>query len=143
MKYPKILEKAVKLTQKHNHGRQQKLLMPYDSVKGDSKLYLLKRDGRTKKFIILAVIENFIMGSDGFRNRTVFELATLETTYGINNDESFGEAAGKATHVAITPMNDVYSIRDGDEVTIEFQDFTYKIYGFLQSQEVFNLEENQ
>lgn len=126
------------------HKMQSKILLPYTQVTGDAKLYILKRNGRTKKYDILAVV--FPVGisfqDEGYRTRTVFEYSTLLENFGASGDKSFGEIVGIATHVALVPNGDIFSITQGGEVQLMQTDFGYKILGQIVGDK-FVLSENE
>ena len=108
---------------------QNRLLSPYTTKRGDITLYLLKnKPASGKPFKLLATIQNF--GTDTettqFRSRPFFEIAKSE--------KSFGDLIGTATHVAVVPNGEVFSIREGDEIQVQQTDFTYRLYAELTSQ---------
>lgn len=141
MPNPNLLKTAVRLTEKR-FEIQNRLLAPFTEQRGDGLLYILKRDGTVgKKFKVLAIISNYGMDTETgqFRNRPFLEVAKSENTFGANQDKSFGEILGSASHVATVPNGELYSIREGDEVQVQQTDFTYRIFGQLTGQK-FNKE---
>lgn len=141
MPNPNLLQTATRLTEKR-FELQNKLLAPYTETRGDITLYILKRDGSAgKKFKVLAELKNFGMDLETthFRSRPYIEVAKSEKTFGSGNDKSLGEIIGVASHLAIVPNGEIYSIRDGDTVQVQQTDFTYRIFGQLTGQ-IFNKE---
>lgn len=141
MPIPNLLRKAVQITNKGDRIKN-KLLMPYTTVKGDSTLYILARDGKSKSFTILAAVQNFGLEFDSQRNKPFVTYATNETNFGVSQDKSFGEIIAIASHVAILPQGDVFSIKEGTEIQVEQLDFSYRIYCRKVS-DTFNPDDNQ
>ena len=138
-------KKMAKIHDKIFSKIEGKLLQPYSEKTGDSKLYVLKTDGTTKPFKILAVIENYRAYNmdEGFGHRRVFEIADTGTNYGADGTKTFPEVCRTASHVAVIPFGEVYSVRNSiDGVQLVYADFTYKIYGEQMGTEKFVLEEN-
>lgn len=125
------------------HRRVGKRFYPYDKTPGDARLYLLKTEGRTKPFTILAEFDAFLMFDDegDFRNRTFFEISTTQQDFGVDQNKTLGEILMVATHVAVTPQNFIYSIREADEVDVVHMDFGYRVSGRLSAGK-FNLADN-
>lgn len=129
-KNPALLRAMTKITN-IGHKIQNKLLVPYTIATGDAVFYVLKRNGTTKKFDILVALTNVGISflNEGYRTRTVFEVSTLDKTFGISANQSFGEIVGIATHIAIVPNGEIFSIREGGELQIMMTDFSYKLLG--------------
>lgn len=141
-KVPPLLRAMTKIT---NVGDRinSKLLYPFTTKSGDSVLFVLKRDGTTKKFKILAEVTNYGMEfEDEFRNRTIFTYATLREDWGEDENKTFWQILQIATHVAQVPNGEVFSIRDDTGLQVAHTEFSYKIFGELKG-DIFVKEENE
>ncbi len=133
MNYTRLQKTAARI---HDKGFKIKnrLLYPFETKKGDGKLILLARNGVDRIFDNLGEISEYGVGFDHFRNKPTFEVSSLEQRFGrivegeVVLDQYFNIAIQIATHIAITPQNDIYWIKDGDEEPIIFTDFTVKIF---------------
>jgi hypothetical protein len=126
------LQKMAARTYDKGFRLKNRLTYPYTNKKGDSKLVLLRRNGTTKKFDNLGETSGYGIGFDSFRNLPTFEVATLDKVFGLNKDQYFNDAVKLATHIALVPQMDMFSIRDADEEMIIYLDFTTKVFGKKQ-----------
>ena len=128
-----ILNKVIKLKRKE-HKIKARLLFP-----PGSKAYILKRDGTTKPFTILAIFEAFGVSFDKFRGSTFFEFAALqdEEFTPFATSRKMRSIAQVATHIAVTTGDGdsvIYSVRTGDEWQPFYFDWTYTLYAKQESQ---------
>lgn len=140
MPNPNLLKIATKITE-IGFKQKNKLLAPYTTKKGDQTLYLLKRSGTNgKPFKLLASFQNFGVDTEStqLRSRQYYELAKSEKTFGEANNQSLGEIIGVASHFAVVPDGEIFSIKMGDELQVQQTDFTYRLFGQLTGQR-FNL----
>lgn len=132
MPLAKFQKKIAKVNEKVFGGIDGKLLQPFDKKQGDSKLYVLKNDAGTKRFTVLAVVEDFRAydTDEGFAHNRIFEVPVTEPIFGVNKNKTFPEAVKAASHVSQYPFGEVWSIRNSiDGVQLVSTAFTYKIYG--------------
>lgn len=127
VKYPSQIRSAIRQINR-GYAMKSRQAFPYRKKRGDSFLLVLKRNGTDKNWDVLARIENYDRDTSRFRNKTYFQVATLENTYGLDNNKSFGEIVGIATHIAILPQNEFYNLKDGDENNIISTDFVYTLF---------------
>ena len=128
MPLPKKLERTIKKFAKKD-GKFAKKFYPYETKKGDLKLYVLKQNGRTKKFDLLGTIDKWSVEFSTFLDKHVFSVSTVATNFGIDGDETFPSAISKASHLA--KNGELFSIKEGDTVQIFDFRFGYKIRGQL------------
>lgn len=124
---PNLLDKAIRLKKKE-HRLKKRLLYP----KGRTA-YILKRDGRTKPWTILAIFENFGIEFDRFRNSDYFEFAAaIDETFSNSGTPLRMQAlTAIGTHIATVDDDGssfVHAIRDGDEDKPCYLEFTWRFY---------------
>jgi uncharacterized protein YrzB (UPF0473 family) len=129
MPLPKKLSKTIKKFAKKD-GKISKKLYPYVDKVGDLKLYVLRQNGRERKFDILAIIDKWGVDFDKFRDRHLFSVSTVLETFGEDGNETFFDILRRSTHVA--KNNELYSIKEGDTVQAFQFEWAYKIYGEIQ-----------
>lgn len=122
-----ILDKAIRLKRKEFEIKTR-LLYP----KG-IKTYILKRDGRTQKFLQLASFLAFGVFFDNYRHSETIEFAVLSTDRFKMDTTSrtMREIASIATHIAqVMPSGEsvVYAIRTGDEFQPFYLDYSFKFF---------------
>lgn len=122
-----LLDKAIKLKQKE-FKIKGKLLMP----KGRTA-YLIKRSGRTQKWVIYAIFENFEPGVDRFRNANTFEFAVADKDLFKVGDNYFtmAQIAQIVTHIATVDADGfsvVHGIANGDEDKPQQMEFTWRFF---------------
>jgi hypothetical protein len=122
-----FLDKAIRLMRK-KHRITHKLLHP----KGQ-KAYILKRDGRTKAWTILAIFEIFAVEFSNFRTSEYFEFAVArdELMKVGEIERTMSLVAGTATHIAtVEPdgTNSVMAIRTGDGLPPYYMDWTWRFF---------------
>lgn len=124
-----LLEKGIRLHRKR-HKIENKLLHP----KGGLKAYILKRDGRTKRFTILAIFDNFGTEFDNWRHSQFIEFAVQpsESFSDGSVSRTMREVAEVADYIAtvenLTGESVVYAIRTGDEYKPYWLNFTYRYF---------------
>lgn len=109
-----------------------KVLYPYETVRGDLKLYILRQNGRDRKFDILAIIDAWSVKFSNYLDRHIFRVSTIAEDFGQDQNETFFDVVRKATHVA--KNGELYSIKEGATVQIFQFSFGYKIHGELQGE---------
>lgn len=135
-----FLAKAIKLKKKE-FALKTKRLYP----KG-IKSYILKRDGRTQSFVILAIFDNYGIMFDSYRSTEVFKFAVSDTetfTQG-SATRTMREVAAIGSHIALVkPDSDsvMYEIRKGDEFDPYYLDFVWK-FAVKQIGDRFNPADN-
>lgn len=122
-----LLDKAIRLMRK-KHKITHKRLHP----KGQ-KAYILKRDGRTKPWTILAIFEVFGVDFSSFRTSEYFEFAVGRNELITVGDVSrtMSEVAGIATHIAtVEPdgTNAVMAIRTADGLPPYYMEWTWTFF---------------
>ena len=122
-----ILAKRLKLAKKE-HKIRTKLL----GIK-NSKVYIVKRDGSSQKFITLAVFDYYDMNFDNYRHSDTiaFAVAQNETFTRGETTRTMRQVAEIASHIAIVKTDGesiMFSIRDGDEFEPFYFDSTFKFY---------------
>lgn len=122
-----LLLKRQKLARKE-HQIKTKLL----GLKG-SKTYILKRDGRTQSFSILAIFENLDIDFDKYRTSETLSFAALPTDRFGQDQESrtMRQMASIATHIATVLVDGesvVYAINRGDEFQPIYFESVYKFF---------------
>lgn len=132
MPLAKFQQKVGKFLDKVNGSIEGRLMQPYDKKQGDSKLYVLKNDAGTKRFTVLAVVENFKAydTDEGFNHNRVFEIAIQEPIFGAGKNKTFPEVCKVASHVSQYPFGEMWSIRNSiDGVQLVSTNFVYKVFG--------------
>ena len=122
-----LLDKAIKLRKKE-HKIKAKLLFP----KGRTA-YILKRQGGTEIFTVLAIFENYGVDFSLFRHSTYFEFAAglNETFEPKDTARPMTEIARIATHIAVVDLNGdsvVHAVANGDEDKPHYLDFAWRFY---------------
>lgn len=123
-----ILAKAIKLKKKEFALKTKLLGLPKGSL-----CYILKRDGTTKPWTILAVISAWDESFSNYRTSKTFLFAASasETFTPFATSRSMNKIAAIGTHIAVvTPNGDshVYEIKKGDEWTPYYFDWTYTFF---------------
>jgi len=124
---PNLLDKAIRATAK-GHKIKKRLLMP----KGRTA-YILKRSGRTSRWVILAIFENFGVDIDRFRNADYFEFApAITATFSDSGTAmTMNQVAQIATHIATVDADGfsvVHGIQNGDEDKPQQMQFSWRFY---------------
>lgn len=119
-----------------------KNLFPYLEKKGDLKLYILKTNGRDRKFDILGIVDDWGVEFNTYRDRTQFSVSTTREDFGLNSDETFYQAILKATHIA-KGNGEIYRLDDGDGVQAFQFDWSYKVLATHQAQMSFTLADTE
>mgnify|MGYP001576063541 CR=1 FL=1 len=128
---PRALKAKIKGMQIKDKA-MSKVLYPYDTVAGDLKLYVLRQNGRDRKFDILAIIDYWGVKFDNYLNQHIFSVSTIDENFGEFENETFFEVTRKATHVA--KKGELYSIKDGATVQVFKSESGYKINGEIQGE---------
>ena len=76
---PRALKAKIKGMQIKDKA-MSKVLYPYDTVAGDLKLYVLRQNGRDRKFDILAIIDYWGVKFDNYLNQHIFQFQRLTRT---------------------------------------------------------------
>jgi hypothetical protein len=127
-----FLDKAIKIQAKAI-AIENKILHPNKGV--GQAAYILKRDGRTNAFTVLAIFENFRTSFSKTRNRETFEVATARNAVfrgGDGEDRGMAKIAMIHTHIAIVEADAssiVYATNDGDQSQPYYFDWTWKFFG--------------
>jgi hypothetical protein len=128
MPLPKKLQKSINKFAKKD-GKIAKKFYPFTDKAGDLKLYILKQNGRTRKFDLLGTIDKWSVQFSQYLDRHIFSVSTTAENFGVDEDETFYDAVMKSTHFA--KNGELYRIREGDTVQIFGFRFGYKIRGEL------------
>lgn len=135
-----ILEKRKRLAQKE-HKIKTRLL----GIKG-AKFYILKRQGSTKKFSILATFLYADSDFDRYRHSAILKFAVTQSERFTQGDVSrtMREVSTIATHIALVKPDGesvVYEIRTGDEFEPFYFDSVFQ-YFVKQIGDAFDPTEN-
>lgn len=123
---PKLLEAATKITGIGDKIKS-KLLIPYEETPGDSWMVILKHDGRSNVWYILAVVQNYGLDFDEFSNRAKLSYATTATNFGTEQNLSFGDMLDMSEYIALMPQGDIFSTKEGGTVEVQSLNFSYVI----------------
>lgn len=122
-----ILNKVIKLKKKEFKLKMRLLGLPAGSL-----CYILKRDGSTKPFTILAIMESWDEVFSKFRQSDTIHFAAYpdETFQPFATPRTMRKIAEIGTHMAIGGPTEfrIYEIRNGDDWLPRFFDWTYTFF---------------
>src|SRR4051812_26098560 len=123
-----LLAKAIKLKKKEFALKTRILGLPKGTI-----CYILKRDGTTKPFTILATFTAWDEQFSNYRTSKTFLFAASagEAFKPFASSRTMNQIASIGTHIAVVQTggdSHVYEIRKGDEWTPYYFDWTYTFF---------------
>lgn len=137
-----ILPKVIKLKRKEFQIKTRLLGLPKGSL-----CYLLKTDGTTKPFTILATFDVWMEDFNKYRHSKTMQFAVSEAQefqpFGVSR--TMRHIAKICSHIALVHANgesQVYTVRNGDDWLPYYFDWTYTLF-VTATADTFDPQDNQ